>query len=198
MKNFHYRIVNTLAKEQLNPEFVAINPQHTVPTLVDDGKAIWDSHVINPYLVSKYGKDDSLYPKDLYARAVVDQRLHFDNGVLFPRFGALVRPVFFDNKTEWDPEAVKQIEEAFQFLEIFLGDNHYLAGKQLTIADFSIIATVTSIVSNEFFDLGSYPRIKAWIERLEQLPYYAEVNKEPIERGSQMFKAKLEANKAGK
>jgi hypothetical protein len=41
-------------------------------------------------LISKYGKDDSLYPKDLQKRAVVDQRLHFDSSILFPRLRDIV------------------------------------------------------------------------------------------------------------
>lgn len=56
-----------------------------MPTLDDDGYYLWDSHAITAYLVGKYGKDDSLYPKDLKKRGTVDQRLHFDSGVLFPR-----------------------------------------------------------------------------------------------------------------
>lgn len=67
-----------------------MNPQHTVPTLDDDGFYIWDSHAISTYLVGKYGKDDSLYPRDLHKRAIIDQRLHFDSGILFPRLGAIV------------------------------------------------------------------------------------------------------------
>lgn len=67
-----------------------MNPQHTVPTLDDDGFYIWDSHAISAYLIGKYAKDDSLYPKDLQKRAVIDQRLHFDSGILFPRLGAIV------------------------------------------------------------------------------------------------------------
>lgn len=38
------------------------------------------------YLVSKYGQNkESLYPKELLKRAIVDQRLHFDSGMVFPR-----------------------------------------------------------------------------------------------------------------
>jgi hypothetical protein len=35
------------------------------------------------YLVSKYAKDDALYPKDLQKRAIVDQRLHYSNDVFY-------------------------------------------------------------------------------------------------------------------
>ncbi|KAF4531265.1 hypothetical protein B566_EDAN019338 [Ephemera danica] len=66
-----------------------MNPQHTVPTLDDNGFYIWDSHAINAYLVTKYGKNDSLYPRDPQKRAIIDQRLHFDSGILFPLSGQI-------------------------------------------------------------------------------------------------------------
>ena len=43
------------------------------------------SHAIMCYMADKYGKNDSLYPKDLRSRALVNQRLHFESGVLFAR-----------------------------------------------------------------------------------------------------------------
>jgi glutathione S-transferase len=43
------------------------------------------SRVIMTYLVSAYGKDDKLYPKDPRTRALVDHRLHFDLGTLYQR-----------------------------------------------------------------------------------------------------------------
>lgn len=61
-----------------------------MPTLVDNGKVLWDSHAISTYLIGKYAKDDSLYPKDLYQRALIDQRLYFDCGVLFNAGKAIV------------------------------------------------------------------------------------------------------------
>lgn len=39
------------------------------------------------YLVAAYAKDDSLYPADIRVRAQVDQRLQFDLGTLYQRFG---------------------------------------------------------------------------------------------------------------
>lgn len=44
------------------------------------------SRAILGYLVDKYAKDDSLYPKDALKRAVVNQRLHFDLGTLWQRY----------------------------------------------------------------------------------------------------------------
>lgn len=76
--------VDVAANEHRTDEFLSKNPQHTIPTLEDGGNCIWDSHAIATYLIGKYAEDDSLYPKDLYTRAVINQRLHFESGVLFP------------------------------------------------------------------------------------------------------------------
>lgn len=78
-KDVHY------LSDTRTPEFLKMNPVHSVPVLDDGGKYIIDSHAIMSYLVDKYGKDDSLYPKDPYKRALVDQRLHFDSGILYIR-----------------------------------------------------------------------------------------------------------------
>lgn len=80
------REVNLIKGDHLTDEFLKMNPQHTIPTLVDGENVLWDSHAIIIYLVRKYGKEnDSLYPNDVYLQAKIMQHLHFDSGVLFAR-----------------------------------------------------------------------------------------------------------------
>lgn len=83
------RIVNLLKKEHLSEDFIKINPQHTVPTLVDDGFVLTESRAIILYLVEKYVPDSSLYSKDVKTRALIHQRLQFDVGTFYLRLRAI-------------------------------------------------------------------------------------------------------------
>ncbi|CRL07087.1 CLUMA_CG020086, isoform A [Clunio marinus] len=160
--NLNLKLLNLMAGEHLKPEFIAINPQHTIPTLVDNGFALWESRAIQIYLVEKYGKDDSLFPKDAKTRAVVNQRLYFDMGTLYQRFGDYYYPQLFA-KAPADPEKFKKMEEAMAFLNTFLEKSKYSACDHLTVADISLVATVSSY-DIAGFDISKYPNVARWYD----------------------------------
>lgn len=186
-----------------------INPQHTIPTLMDEDFVIWDSHVISAYLVEKYASDDSLYPKDLRKRAVVDQRLHFDSGVLFPRVQNLVVrkmlafyatkiftfkfqfPIVILDEKEISKEKLSAITESYTFLDKFLEEREYVAGDSLTIADFCCVSTISTAtiiipISNE-----RYPNLSRWYHLCRSLPYYEETNGVGLNKLDTLVETKL-------
>lgn len=87
---FQLREINLFEKEQLNDDFIKLNPQHCVPTINDDGFILWESRAIAIYLVEKnHPGGHALYPLDAQRRAVINQRLQFDANTLHPRIRAI-------------------------------------------------------------------------------------------------------------
>ncbi|KAJ8929945.1 hypothetical protein NQ314_017310 [Rhamnusium bicolor] len=143
------------------------------------------------YLVEKYGKDKSLYPKDIKKRAIIDQRLHFDSGVIFARGLAVSKSIVFKGAKEISQEAIESIKEAYGFLESLLLNNKWVAGDELSIADFSIVTTFTSWNVLVPYEEAKYPKITAWVKQMEKLSYYNEVNATGFEMYKSLIQFKL-------
>lgn len=188
---YEFKVVDLLAHGNKSEEYLKINPVGTVPGLLDDGQAISDSHAIIAYLASKYGKDDSLYPKDLVKRSVVDHRLYFETGVGFERaLRGTTKPILFDNETTVPQQKINEIAEFYDIVNKFLQDHPYVAGDNLTIADLSLITTVTTLQVYLESDATKYPNLVAWVKRLEQLPYYGKANGNGLKLFSDLIKSK--------
>ncbi|BFF92706.1 glutathione S-transferase 1-1-like [Drosophila madeirensis] len=173
------KMMNVMSGDQLKPEFVKLNPQHTIPTLVDNGFSVWESRAILTYLVEKYGKeDDSLYPADAQKRAVINQRLYFDMGTLFQCFITAIYPQI-RTKTPAPPEEMEKVDKAFKLLNTFLEKDEFVAGSSLTVADISILATVSTFEIVDF-DFSKYPNVAKWYENAKEVTPGWEQNWEGI------------------
>ena len=62
------RILDLTRMEQKRPEYLALNPNGVVPTLVHGGRVLYESNVITEYLDDVF-PDPPLYPRDAWARA---------------------------------------------------------------------------------------------------------------------------------
>ncbi len=54
------------------PEYIALNPNKVIPTLVDGDQVIWESNTIVRYIAAKHD-DGGLWPSDPAARAQADK-----------------------------------------------------------------------------------------------------------------------------
>merc|ERR1719427_807781 len=138
-----------------------MNPQHTIPTLEDDGFHLWESCAISCYLADKFCKedDDSLYPKCPMARAWVHQRMYF-NQELWTKFFRCFAPVIFKGATEIPEDDKNNLHKCLEILDGFISKcGGYVAGDHITIADHCIVATVSSM-AEAGVDLSKYSNIE--------------------------------------
>lgn len=177
----------------MNPEYMKMNPLHTVPTLNDNGDIVIDPHAICTYLVSKYGGTEhaTLCPNEPYPRAKLDQRLHYAHGTLYARFYKLITPVLRGGETKLETESLKALLEALDFLEAFLMMDKFVAGDNLTVADFSCISSVAPIAKMITLNASRHPKVLAWLDTLSKLPFYDEIMSDYIESSSKMFFEKI-------
>lgn len=82
------KILNIPNGEHKSEEYLKINPQGTVPAVVDDDFVMNESRAIMCYLVNAKSPNHSLYPEDVKARFIIDHRLYFDASTFMPACGA--------------------------------------------------------------------------------------------------------------
>lgn len=91
------RHVDLLAFEQLKPEYLALNPNGVVPTLVHDGVPVIESSVINEYLEEVF-PEPRLVPRAPLARAAMRVWVKYEDDVVHPAvrpgtYNLMLKPV---------------------------------------------------------------------------------------------------------
>lgn len=84
-------------------------------------------------------------------------------------------------ESEVPEEANDKLVEAFGFLEAFLGENEWMTGEQITIADLSILATLATVELFIPIDEERFPKLTAWLARGKELEYFDECNAAGLE-----------------
>ncbi|XP_037030737.1 glutathione S-transferase D7 isoform X2 [Bradysia coprophila] len=190
--NFELKPVNVMEQEQFKPEFVAINPQHCIPTMDDTGLVLWESRAIMTYLVSEYATDDSLYPKDVKVRALVDQRIQFDLGTLYARMTDYYFPTMIMG-APLDETKKARLDEALGWFDVMLKGRTWCAANSLTVADITLLVTVSQIEAMDF-DIKPYARVAIWLNRCKgalEAYGYEEINQTGCDVLASLFRSKL-------
>ncbi|KAH9393190.1 Glutathione S-transferase, N-terminal domain [Tyrophagus putrescentiae] len=159
------------------PEFLKLNPRHTIPTIVDHGFALFESRAILAYLVNKYAPGSSLYPNDPVSRAKVDKVLFFDAAGFFPSLKDVLLSKY-RHEVEPSPEAIAELTDKVSVLETLLESEPFLAGNQLTIADLSVGASYLFLQALKL----SSSKLDDWYGRIGlEVPVFAEMSAQAVE-----------------
>ncbi|CAK1581154.1 unnamed protein product [Parnassius mnemosyne] len=189
--------LNPVLREQDTPELTKKNPMRTIPMLEEDNFCLADSHAIIIYLIDKYGRPEheSYYPSDKRKRATINQRLFFDCGVLFPRLRSIMAPTYGGKLTEISKSMIRNVEDAYRILETYLSDTLYLADDVITLADISVMTTMSSLNGLHPIDDKRYPKLKHWLINMYQQDYCRRINEPGSKQHVQVLKMLMEHNK---
>lgn len=160
------------------PEYLALNPTGRTPTLVDGDFALWELTAIMQYLAS--GTANSLWPVDARTRADIMRwqswgLAHWNAACVPLTFERFVKKLA--NRGPADATAVAKALEAFsreaRVLDEHLSKQAYLVGGQLTLADFSIAASIVYAQQADI-PVAEHPRVRDWFARIVALPSWRE------------------------
>lgn len=179
---YNLRVLSFAAKDTQKPEFLAINPRHRVPTIVDDGYVLWESMAILEYLEERFGGARRLYPGTPQERGRIRRLCLEFNEYVDDQGMTLVWEELF-NKGDAAPDAARMEQgraKAKQELDGFASElqGDWFAQPGPCAADFvmyPIIAYMKRItVRKPEARLTECipPAIAAWAGRIEALPYF--------------------------
>ncbi len=162
--------INLMAGEQKRPEYLKLNPNGRIPTIVDrdeGGFAVFESGAILIYLAEKTGR---LMPTDRKGRSRVIQWLMFQMGGIGPMMGQA--NVFFRYFPEKIQPAIDRYQaesrRLFEVLDGQLRDHQYLAG-DYSIADIANWAWVRTHKWSGV-EVAGLPHLERWLAELAARP----------------------------
>jgi glutathione S-transferase len=163
-----------LAGELRSPQYLAINPNGSVPTLVDGDFVLWESNAIMQYLADKV-PGNTLFPRDPKLRADVVRWLSWDLAHFGDAFGALIFESLLRTKLNLGSPNETRINLAMSWLprraavlEQHLTGRRYLVGNSVTPADYSVVR-FESYRPHTPFDWRPYPNINAYFDHVRTL-----------------------------
>jgi GSH-dependent disulfide-bond oxidoreductase len=157
------KLVDLNAGEQHSDAFAAMSPNHKIPLLVDDGRAIFESGAILVHLADTAGR---LLPAGGAARSEVLQWLFMQVGSVGPMLGQLwwFRHAGKDNEQALQRYG-REVRRLYGVYDQRLAARDWLAADMYSIAD---IATWPWLASHHELgiDMAAYPHVAGWLARI--------------------------------
>lgn len=163
--------------EHKTPEYLALNPNGKVPTLVDGTHVLWEADAIMCHLAAR--SDSDLWPQDdrqievLRWLSWAGQEFNRAAGELY--FEYIIKPRFRLGAP--DVEAVARSQDTFRRLAAILDDHlqgrRWLVGTTLTVADFALAITLP-YAEAAHLPLAEFPAVRRWHAALCEIDAWRE------------------------
>jgi glutathione S-transferase len=170
-----YELVDLMSGAQYSPQYKQLNPSSMVPTLVDGDFMLSESSAILKYLADK--SNSKAYPKDLKARARVNEHMDWFNTNLNRDFGyGVVYPQTLPTHKRPNADCHSGTldwgrEKSARWLKILdeslIGPkNAYVDGNAITLADYLGVEMVAvgDLIGCAF---APYPNIQRWLKTMK-------------------------------
>ncbi len=182
--DLEYKVVDLFTGEHLKPEYERINPNRLVPVLEDGDFRLTESAAIIRYLADKAGSP--AYPKELKARARVNEMMDWFNSNVYKDFGyGLIYPQTFPHhKRPSDAIQAGTLEWGKQktcdWLKILdqnlIGPGKaYLCGDKITLADY-LGAEMIALGALIGCSYSAYPNVERWLRNMKALKSWPKVH----------------------
>ena len=161
------------------PEYVALNPNKKVPTLVDGDVVLWEASAIMAYLCIKVGSD--MWPAHNPAEQVEVLRwlswndCHWSTAVAPFYFEHVVKSTFGIGAPDHEllKTSVADFNKFAKVLNGHLQNRSYVACDRLTIADFQL-ASMAHYWQESEMPMQAFPHIVRWLDMLKLIPAWAD------------------------
>ena len=160
--------------EHKNPEYLALNPNGAVPTLVDGDFVLTESRSIMQYLASKK-PESGLLPRDEAQRADVTRWQFWDSSHFSPQLGTFAYEKLIKGMVGLgEPDVAKCTEALANFrrfgkvLDQRLEGRQYVVGNGLTLADLTLASSLMYAKQTEV-PVAEFPNVEKWFARITAL-----------------------------
>ncbi len=172
-----FKYLDLLKGDQQHPDYLALNANGKVPTLIDGARVVWEADAVMCYLAKKAGSD--LWPSDLRQIDVIRwfswnaQHFYRHAGTLY--FENIVKRRF--GIGEPDTAAIAEAQSEFRryaaVLSEHLANRKWLVGDGITVADFSVAITLP-YADQAAMPLAEFPVVQRWLDRLNEIEAWRE------------------------
>jgi glutathione S-transferase len=138
------------------------NPLGKVPVLEEGDFLLPESAVIDEYLEGRY-PEPALWPADPGERAL--------GRLLVFRFDELSKPYYALRRGE--DGARERLDNELRKLDVILEARPFLTGRDYGLADIAYVPWILRARDRMGIDLGAFPALAAWVERLSRRPAIA-------------------------